>query len=312
MIPFCDWLSVTHHPGDSEELKASVRDVLLDSPCISSLGDGSRYTYEDGGAARWIEKDRFGIFAFSGGCLTALRGAGLYVPLLHALGVVPTKVTRIDIAVDVPEPSPPVLRRLYRDGRRGRLSLSRKAVAPTSVQKRIGPAEYDPSQDTGTVYLGQRGVHRVFARVYDKRQETLQRYGRDIGHPLTRYEVEAHKSGATLRDAWDPESMFWHYMADVLPAPDGVPPWVPGGQGISLPPLVRPDPASRLRRFVEEHADVFRQLLALGDATCAPGSPHGRAYALQLVRALGSPLVPLGAAEAASAVPPSATVVAEG
>jgi hypothetical protein len=294
---------------DSIELRSSLASLLRGTgyQVMRETAGVLDFAQYENGSAKCYDKGRVGVASFSGGCLAAIQSAGVMLEFLRALSSVPVRVTRIDAAVDVPEPSEPHLSAVYSRGVAGVVSLTRKAVLPTSVRSTMGPALYGLGADTGTVYLGQRGKNDVVVRVYDKRQEVMSRTGVDLGHSLTRYEVESHLPGASLRDAWDPTALFWHFMAgvspDLLPAPADVPPWVAGDMSLDLPPVVVLDPATRLRNFIEVHSGTFRQLLALGDATCAPGSPHGRSYALRLVAGLAPLSATTGEAEPEASIP---------
>ena len=99
--------------------------------------------------------------------------------------------------------------------------------------------------------------------MYDKRRERLDKGGSDLGFDLTRYELRLRGVGATLRDAYEPSSVFWHYMApDFLPRPAGVPEWLSGAEGFSVPKVDPVLPAVRLVRRVEA-SDDFMDLVRL-------------------------------------------------
>ena len=68
--------------------------------------------------------------------------------------------------------------------------------------------------------------------------------------------------GISLKDAWEPAPVFWHFMAGVLEGivtrPSNVPAWVPGGDsvGFALPPRSVLDPVQRLERRLEHSSDL--------------------------------------------------------
>jgi hypothetical protein len=90
--------------------------------------------------------------------------------------------------------------------------------------------------------------------------------------------------GLTLRDAWDPSPVFWHYASpDLLRAPAGVVPWVPYGEGFHLEPRADLSPGLLLQRRVEADPGIDR-LIELADQV----GPGGREWLAQLVmRRLG-------------------------
>jgi hypothetical protein len=106
--------------------------------------------------------------------------------------------------------------------------------------------------------------------VYDKQHERASRNLTDTG-PLTRYELRlGSRTGVTLRDASDPESVFWHYASpDFLPRPVDVSEWEPGGTGFDLERMGPLLPYQRLLRRIEASADLV-SLVAAAKA-CGPG-----------------------------------------
>ena len=68
-----------------------------------------------------------------------------------------------------------------------------------------------------------------------------------------------------MRDCAEPASVFWHHAApDFLPRPDGVPAWVPGGEGFVLERLAPLTPFQRMLALLDQSPDV-RRLLSLAD-----------------------------------------------
>jgi hypothetical protein len=186
----------------------------------------------------WVE--------FSGVALETLRAGELFVEVLHLLGSTPHRVTRLDATLDRDVPSAGILADLYERSAAGEVSLTRKAAYP---RKYLAPGL--DGRDTGTIYLG-KPTAKVRARVYDKQHERWQRAG-EVQGPRTRWECTVRGDmGVSLRDAWDPAPVFWHYMApDVLTAPDGVPAWEPAGEGYQLEQPAPRDPLNLLERRIE-------------------------------------------------------------
>lgn len=130
-------------------------------------------------------------------------------------------------------------------------------------------------EETGTVYLGSRQAE-VQMRVYDKQAERLF-HGVERG-PGVRYEVTVKNGLPSLRDVFEPASLFWHYAQGVLPRPAGVPEWVVGSQGLELPAVESRDALDLLRLKIQWSPDV-RRLVELADSL-----PGGRAVLLAELR----------------------------
>lgn len=273
----CDYLNVTV-PTDKAD--GVLSDLL---PLFSLLGlTGERFgkvlvhRTESGGTFRFEDKDRFWMFGASGAALATLRAAELLPSYLGAFAGVPHRVTRLDLALDTGEPSYPVLDRLYDQAHSSTgLKLTRKRVRYVN---RITGRDFD-DRDSGTVYLGARTAE-VRAKVYDKRLERWQKAGERLPHYWTRYELTVtSKAGASLRDAYSPTSLFWHFMTEVVgrDKPSDVPDWIPCDGGFELPAKVSLLPAELLQRSLERSAEV-EQWLALADQL----GPHGRDWLKRL------------------------------
>jgi hypothetical protein len=92
--------------------------------------------------------------------------------------------------------------------------------------------------------------------VYDKQAERHKATGNDPG-PWLRHEVRCRVGGMTLRDAVDPTALFYAFASpSFLPRPAGVADWVPHGEGYTLDRVELPSPAARLKRRVEDSAEV--------------------------------------------------------
>lgn len=265
---FCDSLRVSVPADDAQTVMADV------SPCLDLIGAHAGYkgAYRVGSTGQFSIRSGPGVSVFvaSGQLLAALRARELLGQFLMAFSSVPHTVTRLDATVDEPLYAPDVVRSVYRKGHRGDVRLSRKAVPCGKVKKHFGAVLYEePSQrETGTVYLGGPKAE-VRGVVYDKRQELLEKQGFDIGEDRTRFECRVLSGmSPSLKDAYDPAPLFFHFMAPSLVFPSvTVPPWVPSGEGFSIE---RREvlPYQRMKRLVQDSVDVGRILAAARD--CGP------------------------------------------
>ena len=259
---FCDDLRVTVPDSDWPDAESDVRAVLdvLGAQTEFKAHDRTGWRLDDG-TARSQKCGRVWSFSASGKLLAGLRASNLLGQFLSAFAGRPHRVTGIHCTIDRKEPTPPVIERLLlaAESEQG-LRVSRKAVSPQAIQRHI--VRNAAGVDTGTAYFGKRFAE-VRAVVYDKRQELLDKGNFDIGHDLTRYELRLRSQvGATLGDAMYPDALFWHYMApDVLPAPDGVRPWVSNAMGYELEAPKVHSLAERLQSRVyasDDLADILR------------------------------------------------------
>lgn len=276
----CDWLDVTFAPDDCPY--PELNRLLMSLPfSVSSDGRSVRSYSPIGGRGKLVvtHAARFAKVSISGGVCDALRELGVFEELLHVLSSSPHRVTRVDAALDVFVDAPDILSGLCARYPSGLVSLSRKALA----SKRIFSTRAD-GRESGTFYVGHRTNARFTARVYDKALEALERRGQVLP-PTTRFEVTARKdSGATLRDAARPESLFWHIASPaLLQLPEGVPVWQPNTEMTWNSPAVVPDAVEAVRRRVAFSAEL-EAFADLGDDI----GPHGRDFvALQICEKLG-------------------------
>lgn len=272
MGAFCDHLSVTFHPernplGGLRTLLLSVGSSALDDRTFQ-VGEGTVKLYQTYGVL---------YCSATGGALGYLRQAGAYMDWLCIIGDWPHRITRMDLAYDVPIDGPDILDALRARYPDGRVNLGRKAL---SVKLDLSIRE--DRRETGTFYVGHRSKARCTARVYDKRQERLDRVQRD-GPPRTRYEVTVKQDyGSTLRDAAEPDRLFWHVASPaLLDAPDDVEAWTADwSQGWRSDP--RPDllPAEVLGRRVDSSAELD-MLASIADEM----GPNGRVWLLRRLAA---------------------------
>jgi hypothetical protein len=278
---FCDYLNVTFPPDESPRVK--VEDLL------SAIG-GVRWDDTTGastwafpgstGKAKYHERRAWAGVSLSGGVCGLLRASGLWLDMLSECAAGPHRVSRLDLALDVPIAGSRVIPALWRRYP-STVKLTRKAVK-TSVLLAVGP----DGRKTGTFYAGNshRGSAKVTAAVYDKALESEDKRF-EIIEPTTRYEIRIKKDsvapgvGVTLRDAAICDPAFYHYASPaLLRRPPGIPDWIPGSDmdwHYEVPGL---DPLARLQRSVWRFPEVNRWL-ELADSV-----PNGREF---LVRELG-------------------------
>lgn len=275
LASFCDWLDVTFSPTDCPYPELNL--LLLGSGFSVARDTGGHVIYlppTGRGVAKVTHSSRYAKVSLSGGICAALRDLGLWDEALSILGSSPHKVTRLDAAVDFAMDAADVIEALRTRYPSGSVNLGRKAL-PVTVMLSVRP----DGRESGTYYVGHRTAARQTLRVYDKSLEMLEKHG-VILPTTTRVEATARKdSGATLRDAAMPDSLFWHIVAPaVFQRPEGIPVWVPDTEA-SYPTVARTfEPAETLRRRVETSAEL-EAFLAVADAM----GDKGRDYLLSLV-----------------------------
>ena len=221
-----DWLDVTYAPNDTPERAVIVAIQSAMAECLSDDGPAGSVWRLNDGILKIEYKRNYARFSASGAFLEGLRVAGVYMDFLSALSESPHTVTRLDVAHDVLQDAAPIIARL-RKRYPSECSLTRKALRTKSILQTRADGK-----ESGTWYVGHRSKGRVTARVYDKQLELLERRGLEVP-PMTRYELTLRKDiGVTLRDAAEPDRVFWHYASPVLlKRPEGVPEWVSGWGG---------------------------------------------------------------------------------
>ena len=273
----CDWLNVTVPEGDADRVSGTLLNLVTSigglAVCegLYRLSDKSTFKYEN--------KRGFSLFSASGGVLSALRSNGLFPTYLNAVGEVPHRVTRLDVAHDVYDRSTiKEIRRLSRKSKSPGIALSRKKLKVNQVTKILRPDRF--GNETGTINFGHRARNEVTARVYDKANERFERVGEEMP-PCTRYELTVtDKAGASLKDAYSPEAVFWHFMSEILSPPSDAPQWIKGASGFNLGPKVSLLPSEALRRLVERSPQLL-QMFELADDI----GPHGYDRLLRLINA---------------------------
>lgn len=273
MGAICDYLNVTF---DRNLNPASALEKLLLSMGADVRFDGLYRLGESGTVKLGV---RYGVYCVSasGAALAHMRDVGGFMHWLSALGEFPHRITRLDAAVDFGEDGADVYDRLRGRYPSGFVNLGRKALQVKHITQ-IRP----DGRETGTFYVGHRSKARATARVYDKAWERLVNAG-VVGPPRTRYEITVKQDyGATLRDAAEPDRLFWHVAAPALldrPAdmPDWCADWGTGWQAPSRPDLL---PADILSRRVP----VSPELGLLASIADEMG-PGGRAWLVRQIAA---------------------------
>ena len=280
---FCDYLSVTYAPDNVPDLE--VGRLFLDSgmsptPAVRPGVVG----YSFGGSVATVRKSgHWAKIEAPGQVLAHLRAQRQFLDYLSLLSESPHRVTRLDAALDVAEDFPQVRRRLHAQYPGMMANLGRKVVKCSEL---VGPRA--DGQISGTYYVGRRGSTQTLLRVYDKMKEAADKRGQVLA-ATTRYEVEVgRKMGATLRDAAEPASLFYHVASPgFLERPPGVPPWESRAVGGWDHERTSCTPYERLKRFVGTSADLDTMLRLAEDL-----GPHGLETLARLIQrrlGLGSP-----------------------
>jgi len=262
-MPFCDHLAVTFHRERNPA--GSLRSLLSDMGAFPL--DERTYKLGDGTVRLHVT---YGVMycSASGAALAAMRDAGCFMDWLSVISEWPHRITRLDAAHDVFVDGADVLDELRLRYPSGSVNLGRKAL-----KVKLELAIRDDGRETGTYYVGHRSKARATARVYDKRQERLDRAG-IAGPHRTRYEVTVKQDyGATLRDAAEPDRIFWHVASPaLLDAPVGAPAWTADwSQGWRSDRRPELSPVDVLERRISSSSELDL-LLSLADEV----GPNGR------------------------------------
>jgi hypothetical protein len=284
---FCDWLDTTYSPDspviDSTKYWAQSHGAMcfFSDDKVSSYrfgGEGTASGADNTGVLRFETAKHYSKISASGQVLAYLRSVGLFMDYLSEVSDDAHNVSRIDVSMDLPLDGAGVISKLRRKFSGGTCQLGRKSL-PVQYQLGVNSA----GRETGTFYAGHRTKARTTAAIYDKAWEAFQKRGEQLP-PTTRYEMrmksEKGRAGASLRDAAEPERLFWHIASPtLLKAPKGVEAWSSGWDGGWH--YERPDkllPAEVLARRIDFSPDLD-SLIEVADSM---GS-GGRAYLLRLL-----------------------------
>ena len=248
-----DALDVTFSPADFPY--PAINALLLSTgfkPVSSPAGGTPLYRTPCGrGTVKIDQRSRFARVSCSGAACHHLRMSKAWLDYLSILSESPHCVTRIDAALDIAVDGADLVDSM-RKMHPASVSLGRKAIA-TSVVLSVR----EDGRESGTWYAGYGSSAKATAKVYDKALQLLQCFG-EVIPPRGRVEVTAIKGyGATLRDAAEPETIFWHIASPaLLQAPEGIPMWQPdtdGGWQTQRRELI---PAEVLRNRVEHSGEL--------------------------------------------------------
>lgn len=266
---FCDWLDVTAPPSEGLRILSSLGPLLCSAGALKLTDD----LYElNGGKVKMGYMRKVFRVSVSGSCIRALEVCGMWEGLLSEIAEGPHRVTRLDAALDLALDGADALESLQSAYPRGEVRLSQRPIRVTEML-----STRSDGRKSGTWYAGHRSAAEITCRVYDKALEVFERRG-EVCPPRTRAELTVRK-GATLRDAFEPERIFWHYMCPaIFERPSDVPEWSSGwAEGWTME---RVDilPAQALRRRIEHSAELAA-IVELADSLGA----HGRSMALRLI-----------------------------
>lgn len=300
--PFVDYLNVSTPVENADTFREAVLAVLDQLDNFEEVAPGlfqffrisviqGRIKPVPDGVVKIGRRGRVSTFSVSGAVLSRLRAAGLYADLLGAIGTQPHRVTMLHVTADYAVASPALAVQSVKDAMySGEVSLTRKRVLPSQC-KHVFSANLQ-GQETGTCYMGQRQNADVWAKVYDKQHERLSRGMPDPGQ-LVRVEVACMSDvKATLRDAFDPFSIFHHFAGRTLcEVPPECSPWSPHGEGFALAPPRERSLWERFDSLLENSRDV-RRLAEMAVAL----HPSDRNIAAQFLGRRLLSLVPVGLA----------------
>lgn len=282
--PSADFVNITIPEDKIESLRERLTEPLRLSGG-SGWGDGS-CKMPFGGHASLRKMYRVGRLQLTGGALQALRDAGQFEAVLGVLAEFHHKVTTLHVALDLEVPAAPGVARVYKAGKQYGYNFGGWSVKPLGITRYSRGMLYAPSgtsgtkqsKTTGTVYCGKRG-NGVMLRVYDKRNERIDRGFEDPGDWL-RLEFQFGRAvGCSLRDVHDPWSIFYHH-AQGLRGAFGVSSrgsdWGPGGQGFVVGAGTAAEPWERYKRLRDEDPG-FRAFFRLVESI----EPSMRDYVLR-------------------------------
>lgn len=257
----CDYLTVSTPLENGPALRAACHDVCLRL-------DGAETQFESvvcGNHARLDFRERMNVatLSASGVMLSKLRAAGLFIELLGSIAAnAPYKVTHLDLARDEEQDAPAYLAMLYGRLRVSGAALTRKLIPPNQIKFMV--SRCDDGRDSGSIMIGNRKRAETTAIVYDRRVDAIEKGKPDPGY-LVRTEIRTGVPGMTLKDAFAPEPLFWHFAAPTFgKRPDDVAPWQPWGEPFTLERALVDDLPARMRRLLECSGDIQR-LLSMAD-----------------------------------------------
>lgn len=262
--PFVDYLNITV-PDVHEARVLEGIFPLLDVVGCTNVIEGLYSLPNKAGTFKYVTKRGFTFLSVSGGLLARLRSMGLYNDYLMVFAEIDYRISMMHVTCDFGVDAPEYINAIYEIAHEGNLHLTRKAIKSEHVGFFKGKNR--EGYDTGTLYLGDRANADVWAKIYDKRQERLAK-GFDDTNPTLRLELAVQSDvKATLRDASNPETIFWHFASKSLTTkPEHVPEWVAHGEGFTIEK--RPDNFTAWERIstILEFSNDFSRVLDLAIA----------------------------------------------
>lgn len=233
--PFCDYLTVTMPASVLQSVTSSLQE-LFETAGMSSFDDGLTYSLDgNSGAFKLKTNPRYITLSASGGILEHFRNLNLYDQYITILNEHPHKITLLDATADYYVTyAPDVIQEFKNACNASKIVLTRKVLSPSDIQYWFGLNEN--GHETGTIYLGKKGTHSVRGKIYDK---SFERTSKGFPSPGQTVRVELSlkaDTGISLRDAHNPENVFYHYASRslVMPPPHFIG-WQPNVTGFELP-----------------------------------------------------------------------------
>jgi len=282
---FTDYATITTPPEHLDDVMASLKPWLDASLCyvdVKSSPEVMRWRSPSGGLLT-VKARSYGvsIYTASGGFMSDLRQSGLQATFLAAFSSFPHNVSSADFTVDeYRDDVPSRLVDIYELAAAGHVSFTRKHIGRSAIRRLFRPSLYNDCDETGTLYIGKRGSHEVHCKCYDKRNESLDRTGRDIGRNTLRHEMTVSgKMGLTLRDLDQPHDCFYHFYPSNLLSTAQKTTWQGYGEGFEVK---RPEKrlASQILAGKVEASMELASMLRLADEV----GQHGLDYFIRLLR----------------------------
>lgn len=208
------------------------------------------------------QSKRFVLVKVSGKALQYLRYLNQFQTLLATFSGAPHRVTRLDATIDISRDFPSVMRSLDRKYPSEQVLLGSKRLKVTKMLSRRN----SDGKRSGTYYIGHHR-NQVSCAIYDKTLEMAER-AKVVIPTTTRYEIRFKSTvKMSLKDAYDPTSLFWAYgEALLLKKPKNVPEWVSGGEFIGWEHVhEKPLPYSVLNRSIDYSSDLASWLVLARD-----------------------------------------------
>lgn len=293
--PFCDKFTVTTLPGNEKLLEENFEAFFHGFYAERSSGktsDGQEqrcYRSASNGSLTWGSRGGVTWYTTSGAFLSDLRAAQCLNEYLCCFASHPDnpsmehRVSLLDCTVDESVYAPPVLADILKKAFSGAYQFTRKAISPLAITQHMGLCAYNDSGDvTGSVYLGKSPM-KVRAKVYDKRQERMQRGGGVVIPDTLRHELTVTGAmGITLHDVASPGSLFYHFYPKNLLSPRPYPSWAPSETGY-FREVFKPMPSMMLKSRMQASNDL-KAMFKLA----ALSGEHGFEYFMQVARKLYS------------------------